>query len=182
MLLDLHLALEAESGPVLAEKLRQRYKAAMIDEFQDTDPLQWNIFKRIGAEQGYPLFLIGDPKQAIYSFRGADVFAYLNAGRNVTAEHRHTLGINFRSDKALVKAVNTLFAAGSDPFMCQDIPFHPVDSGRSTTDQLLDNGARDEHPLKVWIYPRCDETKSEIKPVATRSIVRGGCRRNCPSA
>lgn len=172
LLLDLHLALEAESGVALAEKLRQRYKAAMIDEFQDTDPLQWNIFKRIGAEQDYPLFLIGDPKQAIYSFRGADVFAYLNAGKSVTPEKMHTLGTNFRSDAALVKAVSTLFAASSDPFMCQEIPFHPVSSGRSLNDQLLFDGIPDEQPLKVWVYPRSDETKSEVKPVATRSIVQ----------
>lgn len=171
LLLDLHLALEAESGDALAERVRQRYKAAMIDEFQDTDPLQWNIFKRIGAEQDYPLFLIGDPKQAIYSFRGADVFAYLNAGRNVTLENMHTLGTNFRSDAALVKAVTTLFAASSDPFMNKEIPFHPVGSGRSGNDQLLFDGVPDEQPLKVWVYPRSDETKTEVKPVATRSIV-----------
>jgi exodeoxyribonuclease V beta subunit len=172
LLLDLHLALEAESGTALAEKLRQRYKAAMIDEFQDTDPLQWNIFKRMGDEQDYPLFLIGDPKQAIYSFRGADVFAYLNAGKSILPENMHTLGTNFRSDAALVQAVTTLFAASSDPFMCQDIPFHPVGSGRSVNDLLLFDGAPDEHPLKIWVYPRSDETKNEVKPVATRSIVQ----------
>lgn len=171
LLLDLHLALEAESGSALAEKLRQRYKAAMIDEFQDTDPLQWNIFKRMGAEQNYPLFLIGDPKQAIYSFRGADVFAYLHAGRDVTPENMHTLGTNFRSNAALVKAVTALFAASSDPFICQDIPFHPVSSGRSANDQLLFDGIPDEQPLKIWVYPRGDETKTEAKTVATRSIV-----------
>ncbi|MFZ2947957.1 MAG: exodeoxyribonuclease V subunit beta [Desulfuromonadaceae bacterium] len=172
LLLDLHLALEADSGAVLAEKLRQRYKAAMIDEFQDTDPLQWNIFKRIGAELDYPLFLIGDPKQAIYSFRGADVFAYLNAGKSVTPENMHTLGTNFRSDAALVKAVTTLFAANPDPFMCREIPFHPVGSGRSAKDRLLFGGVPDEQPFKVWVYPRKNETKPEVKPVATRVIVQ----------
>jgi exodeoxyribonuclease V beta subunit len=171
LLLDLHLALESLSGTALAEKLRQRYRAAMIDEFQDTDPLQWNIFRRIGAEHAYPLFLIGDPKQAIYSFRGADVFAYLNAGRNVTAENVHTLGTNFRSDAALVKAVTMLFSASSDPFMCQEIPFNAVESGRSTNDRLLIGGVPDKQPLKIWVYPRADESKFEVKPVATRSIV-----------
>lgn len=172
LLLDLHLALEAGTGEALADKLRQRYKAAMIDEFQDTDPLQWNIFKRIGAEEGYPLFLIGDPKQAIYSFRGADVFAYLNAGRNVATEKMHTLGTNFRSEAALVKAVSTLFAASPDPFICREIPFHPAGSGRSGNDQLLVQGVPDPQPLKLWLYPRSDETKAELKPAATRVIVR----------
>ena len=171
LLLDLHLALESASGGALADKLRQRYKAAMIDEFQDTDPLQWNIFKRIGAEHDYPLFLIGDPKQAIYSFRGADVFAYLNAGRSITADNTHTLGTNFRSDAALVTAVSTLFAATADPFICKEIPFNPVCPGRTGHDRLLFDGIRDEQPLKLWVYPRSDETKTELKQVATRSIV-----------
>lgn len=171
LLIDLHRALESGSGPALADKLRQRYKAAMIDEFQDTDPLQWNIFRRLGAEKDYPLFLIGDPKQAIYSFRGADVFAYLNAARSVTAGNVHSLGTNFRSDTALVKAVSSLFAAVSDPFMCRDIPFHPVGSGRPAMDRLLLEGNSDTQPLKIWIYPRTDEMKAELKPLATRTIV-----------
>ena len=172
LLLDLHLALESSSGLALADKLRQRYKAAMIDEFQDTDPLQCNIFKCIGAEQDYPLFLIGDPKQAIYSFRGADVFAYLNAGKNVLTEKMHTLGTNFRSTPFLVKAVSTLFAASSDPFMCQDIPFHQVLSGRSTNDLLTFDNAEDKQPLKLWVYPRNEGAKAEAKQVAVSNIVK----------
>lgn len=171
LLLDLHLALEAKQGAALADKLRQRFKAAMIDEFQDTDPLQWNIFKKIGSEHNYPLFLIGDPKQAIYSFRGADIFAYLKAGRNVNPGNTHTLGTNFRSEASLVKAVSTLFCASSDPFMCQEIPFHPVNSGRSENDRLFFEGELDKQPLKIWVYPRCEETKNELKPKATRIIV-----------
>lgn len=171
LLLDLHLALESDSSHVLAEKLRQRYKAAMIDEFQDTDPLQWNIFKRIGAEPDYPLFLIGDPKQAIYRFRGADIFAYLNAGRNVLPECRHTLPTNFRSEAALVKAVSTLFASSPDPFHCKEILFYPVQSGRSLNDRLLRDSVPDTHPLKIWVYPRSNAPQTETKPVATRRIV-----------
>jgi exodeoxyribonuclease V beta subunit len=171
LLLDLHLALDSVNGPALAEKLRQRYKAAMIDEFQDTDPLQWNIFKRLGAEHNYPLFLIGDPKQAIYSFRGADVFAYLNAGSDVTTGNTHTLSTNFRSDAALVKGVSSLFSASDDPFMHEQIPYYPVNSGRSDQDHLLLSGSRDEQPLKFWVYPRNDESKAELKPAASRNIV-----------
>ena len=171
LLLDLHCALEADSGTLLAEKLRRRYAAALIDEFQDTDPLQWNIFKRIGSDPEYPLFLVGDPKQAIYSFRGADVFAYLNAGHQVHPENRHTLATNFRSDAALVAAVSAVFAGSTDPFLCRDIPFHPVDSGRSGHDRLLLDKVPDRQPLKIWIYPRADETKPELKPAATSSIV-----------
>lgn len=171
LLIDLSQALESQSGTALAGNLRQRYRAAMIDEFQDTDPLQWNIFKHIGAEQDYPLFLIGDPKQAIYRFRGADVFAYLNAGRYIAPERTQTLDKNYRSDSALVRAVNTLFMSCPDPFFCRDIPFHPVTAGRSETDKLFIDSTDDKHPLKFWVYRREDETKSELKPSATRAIV-----------
>lgn len=172
LLLDLHSSLESESGPLLADKLSQRYRAAMIDEFQDTDPLQWNIFLHLGAAPDYPLFLIGDPKQAIYSFRGADLFAYLKAARRVPPERTQTLATNFRSDRFLIQAVNTLFAASADPFMSREIPFHPVDSGRQEQDQLLLDGVRDETPLKLWIYPRHGDSKPAPRQVATRTIVQ----------
>lgn len=171
LLLDLHLALEADTGSALASQLRERYRAALIDEFQDTDPLQWNIFRRIGAAEGYPLFLIGDPKQAIYSFRGADVFAYLNAGSNLGDEKKHTLGTNFRSSPALVTAVNRLFSSHPDPFLCADIPFNPVASGRSAADSLLRDGLPDPQPLHAWIYPRDDQSRAESKPTAIDRIV-----------
>ncbi len=172
LLLDLYLALEAENGAAFAARLRERYRAALIDEFQDTDPLQWNIFKRIGSECGYPLFLIGDPKQAIYSFRGADVFAYLNAGNNVHDDKRLTLGTNFRSVPALVTAVNKLFSARPDPFLCAEIPFNSVGAGRSSNDALLQNGMPASPPLHVWIYPRDDQSKAEVKPVAVEQTVQ----------
>ncbi|MDO9068506.1 MAG: exodeoxyribonuclease V subunit beta [Deltaproteobacteria bacterium] len=179
LLLDLNLALEADSGVDLAARLRDRYRAALIDEFQDTDPLQWNIFKKLSnpltsseIESNYPLFLIGDPKQAIYSFRGADVFAYLNAGNIVKAEKRQTLGTNFRSVPLLVSAINNLFSSHPDPFLCKDISFYPVDSGRPDGDSLLVDGSTDLKPLHVWIYPRADQTKTELKPVATNKTVQ----------
>lgn len=171
LLLDLNQAFESKSGNILADKLRQRYGAAMIDEFQDTDPIQWNIFKRIGAQKEYPLFLIGDPKQAIYSFRGADVFAYLSAGKGIKTENRHTLGINFRSAPELVNAVNTIFGASSEPFKFKEIPFLPVSSGRSANDRLLFNDAPDQQPFRFWVYPKNAGSKAEQKPIATSRIV-----------
>lgn len=172
LLLDLHLALESEQGAVLSDRLRERYRAALIDEFQDTDPLQWNIFRHIGSEQNYPLFLIGDPKQAIYSFRGADVFAYLNAGSKIRDNNRHSLDTNFRSVQPLVTAVNKLFSAQSDPFLCTSIPFNNVNSGRSMDDALLLDGVPDSTPLRVWVYQREDQLKAETKPVAVDQIVQ----------
>ncbi len=81
MIAQVWKALNGERGTVLLKRLRQQYKVALIDEFQDTDDLQWRIFKRIflDSDRQNLLYVIGDPKQAIYAFRGADVNAYLRA-------------------------------------------------------------------------------------------------------
>jgi exodeoxyribonuclease V beta subunit len=123
LLLNLDRALDGDRGGALAVALRARYSAALIDEFQDTDPVQYRIFKRIYAGAGLPVFLVGDPKQAIYSFRGADVFAYLSARRD--APHGHALDVNWRSTPPLLAAVNTLFGGAPAPFVIDEIPFLP---------------------------------------------------------
>ena len=80
LLSRLDYALQHEAGPALAESIRQRYPVAMIDEFQDTDPLQYRIFNALyGGQAQNAMLLIGDPKQAIYAFRGADIFTYISA-------------------------------------------------------------------------------------------------------
>lgn len=105
-------ALSGDGGPELAETLRRQYPVAMIDEFQDTDPVQYRIFDRIytigEGDTDHALLMIGDPKQAIYGFRGADIHSYLRA-RNATAGRHETLDTNYRSTVAMVQAVNTLF-------------------------------------------------------------------------
>jgi exodeoxyribonuclease V beta subunit len=109
--LDAVLA-DPERGAGARAALRQRYAITLIDEFQDTDAVQWSIvaaaFADAADQPGRALVLIGDPKQAIYAFRGADVHAYLSAARR--AATRHTLGVNHRSDRALLTALDTLFA------------------------------------------------------------------------
>jgi exodeoxyribonuclease V beta subunit len=122
LLARLHQALEARGGAALANAIRGRVKAALIDEFQDTDPIQYAIFRKIFGSGDGPLFLIGDPKQAIYGFRGADLFAYLAASSEV--ESRHTLGENWRSEPGLITAVNTVFDGRSHPFLFGEISFH----------------------------------------------------------
>jgi len=99
---------DAGRGPVACGRLRARYDVVLIDEFQDTDPVQWDIMRRAFGEGGSTLVLIGDPKQAIYAFRGADVFAYLEAASE--AASRATLSVNWRSDGALIDAYDALFA------------------------------------------------------------------------
>ena len=101
----------------MAEVIRLQFPIAMIDEFQDTDPLQYRIFDSIYSiadnRSDCGLFLIGDPKQAIYSFRGADIHTYLYARRATTGRH-YNLDTNYRSSAAMVAAVNQLFNLAED--------------------------------------------------------------------
>ena len=138
LLQRLDAALQADGGEALAERIRKQFPVAMIDEFQDTDPLQYRIFERIyrieANEPAQGFFMIGDPKQAIYAFRGADIYTYLRA-REATAGRHYSLGTNYRSTTAVVDAVNFCFAQaekhdsgafrfrqdGADP-----VPFVPV--------------------------------------------------------
>ena len=112
LLRNLDAALQGQNGSRLADVIRQQFPVALIDEFQDTDPLQYRIFDRIYApERNDPdraLILIGDPKQAIYAFRGADLHTYLKA-RWAVSPRLHTLGTNYRSTQALVNATNHAF-------------------------------------------------------------------------
>ncbi len=120
----LHAALTGPMGDHLAKLLQTRYRVALVDEFQDTDPLQAAIFTRLFSTPAHRLFLIGDPKQAIYGFRGADVFAYLAAARQAT--HRYNLATNWRSDAALLDGFNALFGISKAPFVIEEIQYHPV--------------------------------------------------------
>ncbi len=99
---------DPDRGPAACARLRERYRVALVDEFQDTDPIQWEVMRRAFSDGGATLVLIGDPKQAIYAFRGADVHAYLEAAR--AAGTRETLAVNRRSDQGLIDAYDALFS------------------------------------------------------------------------
>lgn len=124
----LHLVAEAlrgPSGPPLVASLRQRYRLAIIDEFQDTDTVQWEIFRRLFADSGgtNPLVVIGDPKQSIYGFRGADLPTYQEARRAICGDSdvpTVTLRRNFRSTQAVIDTCNAIFDPGGDPAFFAD--------------------------------------------------------------
>jgi exodeoxyribonuclease V beta subunit len=123
-------ALEGPQGTAVAAELRRRYRFALIDEFQDTDDLQWAIFRRGFADAAEPkvLCVIGDPKQAIYSFRGADVFSYLRAREELcTGGNRpQELLRNYRSTHKMLEALNLVFDQdASDAILTREIPFNP---------------------------------------------------------
>ncbi|WP_295447591.1 exodeoxyribonuclease V subunit beta [uncultured Thiodictyon sp.] len=125
-------ALAGPRGVALAARVRAAHPVALIDEFQDTDDLQYRILQGLyGNQPATGLFLIGDPKQAIYGFRGADIFTYIAARRQAQgAGQVHTLDTNRRSAAALVQAVNQLFGRVKAPFIFEpDIRFEPVAAG-----------------------------------------------------
>ena len=102
------------ASPV-AQRIRDRYDAVLVDEFQDTDRAQWTVLEAAFLGQKR-LILIGDPKQAIYAFRGADVHVYTAACKQVASAHRRTMGVNYRSDQSVLEALHTLWRAGSNAF------------------------------------------------------------------
>ena len=153
LVVRLHDALRGPCGERLAARLAQQYRLALVDEFQDTDPLQFGIFERVYRDrEGTGLLVIGDPKQAIYSFRGADIRAYLDAKRGTPTAARHTMDVNWRSTQPLVLAVNALFGRLDDPFLyAPDIGFTPVSAaGRADAEPLLLDGSRPA-PLRFWV-------------------------------
>ena len=125
---------DPRSGDAAASRLRARYTVVLVDEFQDTDPVQWEIL-RLAFHRHTTLVLIGDPKQAIYAFRGADVHAYLAARE--AADHRATLAHNYRSDPDLLAGLDAVFrgAALGDP----RIVVGPVAAGHAGRSLALDN-------------------------------------------
>lgn len=145
---DLAAALAGEQGGRLAQDLRARFHAALVDEFQDTDARQLTIFRRLFGDAERPLILVGDPKQAIYGFRGADVYAYLTARQ---AASRHSLLYNRRSDEALLLGINRLFEHPR-PFLLAEIPFAPALPANSQRSPCrIEDGA--PTPLLLWSFP-----------------------------
>jgi len=149
MLYNLYEALTGGRLPWLAEALRARFPAALIDEFQDTDPLQFAIFRALYFGRG-TLFLVGDPKQAVYSFRNADLHTYLAAKRH--AERHWTLLENQRSEPGLIAAVNAVFGANRHVFGSPEIRYQPISMGAKPRRELHGD-PESRFPLSVWLLP-----------------------------
>ena len=129
LLLQVKKALEGSEGRALVKTVHEKFKAALVDEFQDTDNVQYEIFTKLFSSKRHLLFMIGDPKQAIYGFRGADIFSYMKASRSTAS--KFTLTKNWRSDPGLITAVNTIFSNVKQPFIFDEIPFYPGTPGKS---------------------------------------------------
>ena len=169
-------ALQGEHGALLAERLRAQYRFALVDEFQDTDPRQWDIFRRVFAadtSDDAALFLIGDPKQAIYGFRGGDVHTYLQA--KALAEAAPALDRNFRSRPGVLRALQALYDnAGSSAFLDERIQFEPVLPGSKRTDDdyLLDGAAA---PALTVCLIEGDADGKPLKADASRDAATLAC-------
>ncbi|MEN6441733.1 MAG: exodeoxyribonuclease V subunit beta [Syntrophobacter sp.] len=158
LLVKLERALSGPHGSRLAEIVKGKYRAALIDEFQDTDSIQYAIFEKIFGDPGSILFLIGDPKQAIYGFRGADIFTYMDASRKTSS--RFTLSGNWRSEPSLISAVNTLFDS-DNPFVYEDIRFHPATPPEEKKQEPLTFGGEPAPPLQVWMLRSSEDSNGK---------------------
>ena len=176
---------DPERGRAARERLRSQYDVALIDEFQDTDPVQWEILSRVFASDGgedgrsrpsaggdrvdpRALVLIGDPKQAIYSFRGADVYAYLKASEGREPQRLQT---NWRSDQGLLDAYNVVFSGAE--LGHEQIAYQRVDAAPGHGEPRL-VGAPVSAPLRLRIARRDDGHrvyKGSIVANAARALV-----------
>ncbi|UTW06044.1 exodeoxyribonuclease V subunit beta [Pseudomonas benzenivorans] len=168
LLNQLQQALYGEGGEHLAGTLRTQYPVALIDEFQDTDPIQYQIFRRVYAHEG-DLCFVGDPKQAIYAFRGADLATYLQARRE--AARQYSLATNHRSTPALIAALNQLFGRPMS-FAEPGLDYPPVGaSARPRPRLVLPEEAQGAPLALVWLD---DDhlTKGQAGALAARDTAR----------
>ncbi len=153
-------ALHASGGNRLAEILRTQYRAVLVDEFQDTDPIQFAILQSLfltdaAVTDQTALFYIGDPKQAIYSFRGADIFAYLRAAQRV--DHRYSMQYNWRSEETLINAVNVLFEEPGQSFVYEEIPYHRIRQAPDIPVKRLTIVGEESAGMQWWFVPGDDD-------------------------
>lgn len=171
MLSRLDTALRQPGAEQLASAIRKRFPVAMIDEFQDTDPQQYRIFRRIWLGQAQTaLLLIGDPKQAIYAFRGADIFTYMRARAEVSAHY--TLDTNWRSAPGVVASVNALFAHQTNPFLFRQIPFLPVNPAARNAHMRFTVDGVAQQAMSLWLASGDGASVSDYQQTMARRCAR----------
>lgn len=168
LLQQLYQALQGEAGEALAQAMRTQFPVALVDEFQDTDPWQYGCLMPLYQHRAdCVLLMIGDPKQAIYRFRGADMDTYLQARRD--ARFHHTLTQNYRSSESVIQVINRLFgqaenhAQGAFQFkQCDEnpIPFVEVSAGKSLP-KLMVSG-QTQAALTLWAIATQETVSREV--------------------
>jgi exodeoxyribonuclease V beta subunit len=150
-------ALSGSRGDTLATAMRDRWRYVLIDEFQDTDETQWSIFRQAffdRAGRSSVLYLVGDPKQSIYRFRGADVHTYLRAREEIVAAGGRPVPLdqNHRATRSLVDATNLIFdQAAPNRIFSGSIEYRPVTCGRPDR-TLVDGSGRATSPVHVMRF------------------------------
>lgn len=160
----LRLMGSAVEHPLFQEKVRGRYRAVLIDEFQDTDPLQWKIFRSLFLDKVDAFYLIGDPKQSIYRFRNADLYTYLEAKRAFSSDSQYHLDTNYRSSPAMIDALNRLFDRNwlTLPKLSLTLPYVPMKAGLTSVPSLSDEKS------SIHFYPSDSEGPESV----AREILR----------
>ncbi|MCL1957442.1 MAG: UvrD-helicase domain-containing protein, partial [Fibromonadales bacterium] len=157
LIINAYKAVKEDGEKILFKAVQKKYEAILVDEFQDTDKMQFEIFSYLFKDK--PFFMIGDPKQAIYRFRGGDIYAYLVAKKE--SKHQYTLEKNFRSQKRLLCALNKVFNI-ENPFENEDIKYINVESGKEELPELAING-KAQKPLVLRNAEY--KNKNELNPV-----------------
>src|SRR5699024_8892747 len=168
----------AKRGERLAAKLRKKYPLAMVDEFQDTDPSQYTIFRTIYKNTQAALFMIGDPKQSIYSFRGADVYSYIKAREDAPKQNRFRLDRNFRSVPNLLRGLNALWGTHDNPFLLGgDIQYQKVSWGRDEQSykKLVEHGTA-QPPIQFQRFSEPGQDR-KTKEAAKQEVARNTARK-----
>jgi len=173
LLAQLNGCLQGSNQQRLLQHIRQQYPVAMVDEFQDTDADQYQVFYQVysnalvEAESRHALFMIGDPKQAIYKFRGADIFTYIQAKQQVDAQY--TLDTNYRSSAAMVDAVNQIFSQHDHPFIYDDsIPFLSVKAENKASPLVIND---QEQAALTWVVVKDEaiQNKASLNALCAES-------------
>lgn len=164
----LNRVLRQRGGRRLGRLARERFKVALVDEFQDTDPIQNSIFNVLFASDGTLFYRIGDPKQSIYGFRGADIFAYLEEAESCDRQVKATLSHNYRANADLVTALNHLFAHPA-PFLLPGIEYRPVLAGNLAAPYLRCAG-QNQPAFNFWYLPAEDEAGFKVGEASERVV------------
>lgn len=176
---SIHLVIDLiQKNPRALKRLKENYRLVFIDEFQDTDPDQWNLFQTIFKDKDHRMILVGDPKQAIYGFRGADIYTYREAVEDLGEDSKRRLTTNYRSDPLLVKALNGFFQIPSRwislPFHQDHLPYMPVEAG------VAPLGNHNAFPLTILMAEGDSAEESQLIPYFAKESIRLKEQENIP--
>ena len=167
MIENCYKAIKNDSKNILQRAVKKRYNAVLVDEFQDTDKMQFEIFDYLFKDK--PFFMIGDPKQAIYRFRGGDIFAYNEAKKSV-GENQFSMNTNYRSEKTLLEALNDFFKNNSfEGKMGNGINCYKIECGKPELKPIMEKDAKYK-PFVIW-KGAGNENEEVFEPKTQKAVI-----------